>query len=163
MHPRWFRSRLFTFGLAGLLILLTAWAVYPRSSLLLIHQGKTGITHAFIKSPDATGVRRIDNRRPGSINRNRPVLPMGTILKSPGLSRLGWRTAVHRHAEGDRYRTHYFSSPPWEISADYGWGQSFLIANWAILSAYLITWTSALILWQRRKHRLMNPHAPAAN
>lgn len=161
MHSPWHRSRLFWSGLAVLLLLLTAWGIYPRSALTLIRHTRARDCYIIVKAPDVTGFRHIDYSIPRrSYQSYQPLFPQGTALKRGWLSKLGWETAVHTYQDDDRYQVGYFSAPPLR-TGDQGWGVNLFFANWAIATAYLILWLGGLALWQRWKKQRMQPQSIA--
>ncbi|RYD19149.1 MAG: hypothetical protein EOP88_20085 [Verrucomicrobiaceae bacterium] len=161
MPSRWYRSRLFLSGLAGLVMLLTAWGVYPASTLTVIHYTTRNTTWSYVRAPHATGITHRDYGAKPSPRRMIRVTKGGTVVKPGWLWSRGWETGRHDYDKSDPHRPTWFSSPPYYRVDDDDW-KSLYIANWLIATTYLVLWTGALVLWQRRKRRMMQPHDRAA-
>ena len=135
----WYRSRLFWLGLPGLVFLLWAWLANVREDFHLNYLALSG--PGEIKGWDVGSSL-------GSIyhSRLKSAYGFGSRSKSkPGLH------FFHEALEPDE-PTIYFSRRPFGTvhNGDY---REVWVAWWAIVLGYGITWSGALIGWQRRKAR----------
>ncbi len=145
MNARWYRSRLFWSGLAGLVILVVSWGASYRMAA-----GVSGEAPGWIgvigKTPQSIFIFRLSYDTPGK----RPIFPAAP--------RVGFfsRPGVPQYPG-------VFFVPVVEIEKS-GNGRGIFIGIWAAITAYFFLWTGVLVWWQRRKHRLMKlslPETPA--
>ncbi len=147
MHPRpWYRSHLFWLGLPGLVFLLWGWLGSCRQD--------SGARW----SDAAAGFSVSDSARTLSFRRFTDLsgsgLPNGAGLR--GFSTWTWGDN-RKHAELPWFpKALEFSRE--EVPLDYrAWTVSF--AYWSLELLYLLFWTATLLVWQRRKSRLLKLHS----
>lgn len=129
MTSPWYRSRLFWFGLPGLLFLGWMWAGYQAR---LVHMGWIGGGGNYSLGWGGGQVT-------GSFTSRRDMSPMtedGFFLSEIPID----------PADGQSF------FPP-AIFTTEGWA-GIALANWFLMAVYLALWLGGLVLWQRRKQRL---------
>lgn len=134
----WYRSRLFWLGIPGLLFLIWAWLGYISTDFLLsFHHGK-GHLWGLVWGSGYFGVHlstpHFQGRGHGySIQLEKDLWERGTVVfAEPWTYYSGLK---ERSSEPDWFRLE--------------------VACWVVVLAYLALWFLVLILWQRRKARLM--------
>lgn len=139
----WYRSRSFWFGLVGLVMLLTGWLALPRSGLQLNYTKVSPGGWPYVTYSVSRNVGNLSFCRMESVTSN-----------SPRVEETGWRASTYRVGEVEG--KDFFG----EIWFAYDDGSGFAVANWFIVTTYIFLWLGGLVLWQRRKHRLMNASIP---
>jgi hypothetical protein len=137
----WYRSRLFVLGIPGLLFLLWAWLAdpHPPSSLTLT----TPAHHLNLDSRQRQLVIQWeDNRTDGFVIGGR----RGTAAAGTPSPRLFPPAVGHRTLD--------FSAPPDRHRVNF-----LGIAYWFLLLLYLAAWGLLLLVWQRRRSRLLKASA----
>lgn len=132
MPPPWYRSRLFWLGLAGLVMLLLAWGIRRRTTVIL----------SADNGDFAVGVSRTSS-------------VIGFRLDRPGSSPVfTWEVErVQRHRN---WVPPEVFAPAIRISTIRG--HSVSIGIWFIVLLYTAVWYGAMVYWLRRKYRIMmNP------
>ncbi len=141
MHSRWHRSRLFLFGLAGLVMLLVMWGAPPRAGVGMRFGYFRG-TLELSKTPSFVGVRYIAFK-PRSGSAAPPPFWRWEI------SRWGF-APVENFGPAFRYR-------------EWGSVYSVRIGIWFIVLIYAVSWFGAMVWWLRRKSRVMENPLGLAN
>lgn len=143
MSPRWYLSRIFWFGLAGLLMLVVMWVTHQRSILIVGWTSGSGMEwygggwgegvvyagYVDYGHPDFAGT----SRTPGfDFSRVSPPVDRPSHLFSSAFGRRTFGTVT----------VHF-------------------IGIWFITAIYTVTWYVGMVFWLRRKHGLMNTLPPA--
>lgn len=141
MPSRWYRSRLFWFGLMGLVMLLGMWLGYSRWIVTTQYNGRAsaigcgkdsaGVYVGYIDftAPDYPG-----SVPPTGLASSRHIIPGGAPLEL-------FATGIHTRSTVGGHFILYF-------------------AFWLIAALYTAAWVGGLIWWQTRKHRLISPSIP---
>ena len=124
MPSPWYRSRLFWFGLPGLLGLLWIW---------------------FGNLGKATAVCWGNHAAEYCLGWEQGVIAF--IINKGGPPNVGFY-GYHHDLPSD-WEIQIFAPALWLDDDRVG----IYIGDWVLVSAYLIIWIAALVLWQRRKHR----------
>ena len=136
----WHRSRLFWLGIPVLVFLLWGWLGFTGTDFLLsFHHGK-GDLWGLVWGSGHYGVHlstpRFQGRGYGySIDFEKDLWERGTVVFAEQ-----WT-----YYSGLKEQS---SVPDWH---------RLEVACWVVVLAYVALWFTLLILWQRRKARLMNP------
>ena len=139
----WYRSRLFWFGLLGLLFLIWAWWAYLRTALS-ISWGTKKAEYCF--GWGDSDVAFVVNRR-----------EFHTGLE--GSPELGFHT--REEPLGPEDETIIFK-PAFYLESDrFG----IFVGQWVIAVLYTVLWLGGVALWQRRKFRMVRsmPHHSEAD
>lgn len=137
MISRWYRSRLFWLGLAGLVMLLVAWARCTRITYTLGVGGSMGFY--FVRN-DSTFIMfghttHADSRIGGY------TLPMG----------INWNDVPSPKGS----RIIYFT-PAFQREIEPGGSVHTYVAILVFVPVYCAMWLGGMVWWRRRKHRLLN-------
>lgn len=124
MPSHWYRSRLFWFGLPGLLGLLWIWFGNVRKATAVCW----GNSHTEYCLGWEQGV-------------------VGFVINKGGPPNVGFH-GYHHDLPSD-WEIQIFAPALWLDDDRFG----IYIGDWVLVSIYLIIWIAALIFWQRRKHR----------
>lgn len=135
MISPWYRSRLFWFGLAGLLLLLVGWGAPPR--------GYAAVEFDFHRYTIV--ISKSNSAINASYN--------GHEFRNPTLAHPApWR--VHSAKSPSGVYPKIFGAA---ISTGEGpMGSSISIGLWFIVALYAVAWLGVMGWWRRRRHRLMN-------
>ncbi|RYD18960.1 MAG: hypothetical protein EOP88_20740 [Verrucomicrobiaceae bacterium] len=139
MSFHWYRSRVFWFGCIGLVMLLIAWLSFPQSHLELTYTPESDSGLTYITYSVSKELGNVEFVRWKNFPRNSPVI-----------QETGWR--VLNRPLGKVEVQDLFGKIWFAYDDDSGFG----VANWFIVAVYIILWLGGLVLWQRRKKRLMN-------
>lgn len=128
MPSPWYRSRLFWFGLPGLLFLLWIWLGLLRKE---------------------AGIRWGNDHADYFLGWGQATIAAGIIKHPPsvgGPPEVGFR-AESEDLPADEETVIFVFPPVWAPE-----DRTMIdVANWLVLVVYLIIWVSALVIWQRRK------------
>lgn len=141
MTFRWYRSRSFWFGLAGLVMLLAMWICGMRSSQYFGVVRPASITYVE-KDSAVIEFGYFDFSE---------AAEMGILLK-PGPR---WQVI--------RYPADHPSPvfpPAWGYEKTSDGSIYIRIGIWLIVTLYTVVWLVCMVWWLRRKHRLMNVRLP---
>ncbi len=133
MTPRWHHSRLFRFGLVGLLMLLIAWGLYPRTLFNLIWSTPE-TAYAFSKTPASIRLGYVHYGLPASSGYKPPTGFIKEFFPIPDYQE------VVRFGPALRIGSKDIPSV----------GISF----WFMVVLYTTAWVCTMVWWHRRKTRL---------
>ncbi|RYD19150.1 MAG: hypothetical protein EOP88_20090 [Verrucomicrobiaceae bacterium] len=132
MPFRWYRSRLFLFGLAGLVVLLSGWFAFPRTAIQISFGTDLG-RFAMMKEDGAVG-----------FSYQHPSCSL--LIPTDGFE-------LTHYEQFSGYSIRLFA-PAFGFFGISGW-YGARIGIWTMVLAYSLTWLGVLRWWLRRKYRLM--------
>jgi hypothetical protein len=136
MFRPWYRSRLFWFGLPGVIALLWGWLAFPQASTVIRWQSwETQYWCADRSGVFAVGIVRD---------------------KSTGFQRFSYETDLHDRGLASEETQFFPTAGRRELLSFEDWSQNSLSCSyWLLLLVYFAAWLTILCFWQRRKARLM--------
>lgn len=137
MIPRWYTSRLFSFGLAGWVMLLVWWSCFAGHTPW-IGWVTADSSYGISRDPAVIKLTHLDIRLTGLTHMPR----RGPWAGSGRWEDVSPEPAIWHAGPAIRYEAK-------------GASKHILIGIWFIISIYTSVWLGGLIWWHRRKLRLM--------
>ncbi|RYD19147.1 MAG: hypothetical protein EOP88_20075 [Verrucomicrobiaceae bacterium] len=134
MTTRWYRSRLFWFGLAGLVMLVGAGVSFEGKVSAAGWSGRDRSFGVWV-DPDSVSVSYLDLRHPTRAGSTGGRAGFQTFTTEVDSTPTFWVPAVRLDRDGATTQLH--------------------VGIWFILLLYSAVWFGSMVWWLRRKHRLI--------
>ena len=154
----WYRSRLFWFGVPGLVFLLWGWLAFPMRGIHL----RASLGEYHLRFTDRSRVAVVSWEIYGRGRLMAPGFRADTFRLGP--QRTPWGTVISEDPEVIRDRDWFPPTIRYDVwEGEYHLGTRRIpwvrVAYWFLLLIYLAAWGALLAGWQRRKSRLQKAAA----